>query len=105
MSVLETLCLLELVLQMGVWEAQAGAHAGVERAGAEILYICSGKVYRKLKIRHLEREKLIREEGGNRWREFCEGFEVSRFFLLLFSSLWNGTGLSYIELPLKRDPP
>lgn len=43
MSALETLYLLESMLQMGIWEAQAGAQGDVEHAGAAILYIHSGK--------------------------------------------------------------
>lgn len=42
MSALETLYLLESMLQMGVWEAQAGAQGDVEHAGAAILHIHSG---------------------------------------------------------------
>ena len=42
MSALETLYLLESMLQMGAWEAQAGAQGDVEHAGAAIPYIHSG---------------------------------------------------------------
>ena len=42
MSALETLYLLESMLQMGAWEAQAGAQGDVEHAGAVIPYIHSG---------------------------------------------------------------
>ena len=43
MSALETLCLLESMLQRGIWRAQAGAEGGREQAGAIVLYIHSGK--------------------------------------------------------------
>ena len=41
---LETLCLLESMLQRGIWRVQAGAQGGGEQAGVIILYIHIGKL-------------------------------------------------------------
>ena len=49
---------------------EAGTQVGVEHGRAEIPYTHSGKSQPQIKseIRHLERERVIREERGSRGR-------------------------------------
>lgn len=51
---------------MGVWEA--GAQVAVEHGSAEIRHTHGGKSQPQIKskIRHVERERVIREERGSR---------------------------------------